>query len=150
MGNQTSLEESSQLKNVANKYNFEKKFVDSRFGEIKLLTEKDTGKKIFQKDISSQSQKDFERFTQELKERAALAHPNLLRVLGLATKKEDLFCANFFKISLYFESYDEDLEQEITKRSEKKEYIEEIDLWYMIDSIVSGLAFLEENKVYLI
>lgn len=59
-----------------------------------------------------------------------------------------MFCADFFKVSLFFESFEEDLEQEIYSRKENKEYFSEVELWYIFDSIVSIGAFLQENKIY--
>ena len=55
MGNQNAVEEHIEYQDVLLAYKYEKKFNDSRFGEIKLLVEKNTRKKIFQKDYSSGS-----------------------------------------------------------------------------------------------
>jgi len=147
MGNQSSLEEHHEFKNITNNYVYEKKYNDSRFGEVKLLREKETGVKIFQKDLTSNTKKDYEEYAKEIRRRASIQHPNLLKILGFSSKREDMFCADFFKVSLFFESFEEDLEQEIYSRKENKEYFSEVELWYIFDSIVSIGAFLQENKV---
>ena len=74
-------------------------------------------------------------------------HPNLIRILGWSTKKEDLFCAEHYKISLYFDSFELDLEEEIASKAQKQEKFQEVELWYIFDSIVSVLAFLQESQV---
>ena len=120
MGNQSSLEEHHEFKNITNNYVYEKKYNDSRFGEVKLLREKETGVKIFQKDLTSNTKKDYEEYAKEIRRRASIQHPNLLKILGFSSKREDMFCADFFKVSLFFESFEEDLEQEIYSRKENK------------------------------
>lgn len=147
MGNQSSVEDHDEFQNVARKYTFEKKYTDGRFGEIKLLRDNSTGIPVFQKDITCNSKGEYEIISKEIKERAAYHHPNSLKVLGFVSKKEDLFCADFFKISLFFESFQEDLEQIIFKRQQSKEYFLEVELWYIFDSLVSVFAFFQENKV---
>lgn len=148
MGNQSSVEEHDEFKNITKKYTFEKKYTDSRFGEIKLLREKSTKIQVFQKDISCNTQLEYELISKEIKERSTYSHPNLLKVLGFVSKKEDMFCADFFKISLFYESFEEDLEQAIFKRQKTNDYFQEVELWYIFDSIVSVLAFLQDNKLY--
>jgi len=148
MGNQGSTEEHLEFKNVVVDYEFEKKLSDQRFGEIKLLKEKNTKLKIFQKDFSSNSKKEFDSYVEEVKKRTQLSHPNVLRILGQNTKKEDLFCTDYYKVSLFFESFNYDLEQEIFKRAKKNEYFAEADLWCIFDSVISACAFLQENQMF--
>lgn len=83
----------------------------------------------------------------ELKRRSEIYHPNLIRILGWSTKKEDLFCAEHYKISLYFDSFEMDLEEEINSKKQKNEKFDETELWYLFDSIVSVLAFFQESQV---
>lgn len=147
MGNQPSFEQHHDFKDLQTNYTYEKKFNDNRFGEIKLLKEKSSNNKIFQKDFSSNTPKEFEDYIQQIKDSSVLAHPNILRVYGYNSKKEDLFCADFYKLSLFFESFDSDLEQEIARRRHTKEPFPETELWYILDSTASACAYLQNNKI---
>ena len=119
MGNKQSTGE-GEFEAFSQNYGFIKKFNDSRFGDVKLLQEKSTGAKIFQKDYVSNTSKDFELIQAEVKRRAAVNHPNIIRIIGYTTKKEDAFCADYYKISVYYECYDRDLEHENYIRTQRK------------------------------
>ena len=121
MGQNNSVEQDSQeIRAFTNNYHFVKKFTDTRFGEVKLLQEKTTGAKVLQKDYTSHSAKDYEDYLKECKLRASFNHPNITKIFGYSTKKEDAFCADFFKVSFFFENCEHDLEQEINRRSTTK------------------------------
>lgn len=47
MGNSPSNEESSDITNIVANYEYDRKFNDSRFGEIKLLKHKHEGPNVF-------------------------------------------------------------------------------------------------------
>ena len=150
MGNQSSFEQHTYLKNVNSKYAYEKKFHDARFGEIKLLNDKETNKKVFQKDSTSSNSKELQAYAKDIKAASKLSHPNILKILGYNSLKEDFLCADFFKVSLFFESFEDDLDHEIRKREKTKNYFSENELWYILDSIVSACAFLQRNKVKIL
>jgi len=147
MGNQPSFETHHDFKDLQTNYTYEKKFNDNRFGEIKLLKEKSSNNKIFQKDFSSNTPKEFEDYIQQIKDSSVLAHPNILRVYGYNSKKEDLFCADFYKLSLFFECFETDLEQEIARRRHVKEPFPETELWYILESTSSACAYLQNHKI---
>jgi serine/threonine protein kinase len=147
MGNQQSFQQHLDFKDIATNYDYQRKFNDKRFGEIKLYKEKGTDKKIFQKDLSLNSPQEFEEQVTKVRDSAALAHPNLLRTYGYNSKKDEIFCADFYKLSIFFESFETDLEQEIIKRARNKEYFPETELWYLLYSIASASAYLQTNNV---
>ena len=147
MGSQHSVQTHLDFSDLATNYTYEVKYTDKRFGEIKLLKKKDTGERIFQKDFTTNSSTEFEDYINKIKNRLPLLHPNLIKVLGYNSKKEDLLCADFFKLSLFFESFETDLEKEMSKRQATKNYYSETELKCMLDSVVSAGAFLQKNKV---
>lgn len=119
MGNKQSAIGEGDFETFSQNYAFLKKFNDTRFGEIKFLQERSTGAKIFQKDYITNTSKDFEESLNEIKKRASVNHPNLIRIIGYTTRKEDSFCADYYKISVFYECYDYDLEHEFFVRSER-------------------------------
>lgn len=147
MGNQSSTQNHIDIGDLATNYSYEVKYTDSRFGEIKLLRRKDTGDKIFQKDFTTNVSKEFEDYINKIKSRIPLLHPNILKILGYNSRKEDLLCADFFKISLFFEAFETDLEKEIYRRHVTEEYFSETELRCLLDSIISACAYLQKNQV---
>ena len=147
MGNRNSAENHVDFADITTNYNYEVKYTDKRFGEIKLLKRKGTGEKIFQKDFTSNSPNEFQENIKNIQQRLPLAHPNLIKFLGYNSKKEDFFCADFYKINLFFESFETDLEKEISKRSASKNYFTENELKCLLDSIVTAGAFLQNKEV---
>jgi len=146
MGNKQSANH-IDITDINTNYVFETKFTDTRFGEIKLLKKRDSNERIFQKDFSTNSSQEFEEYIKKIKDRLPLLHPNLIKVLGYNSKKEDLLCADFYKVSLFFEAFETDLEKEIQKRSENKNYYTEPEIRVMLDSLIAVGAFLERNQV---
>lgn len=120
MGNKQSTVADKDFEAFSQNYAYIKKFNDTRFGDVKLLQERSTGAKIFQKDYVSNTTKDFERDLNEIKRRASVNHPNIIRIIGYTTKKEDAFCADYYKISVFYECYEYDLEHENFVRSQNK------------------------------
>jgi len=147
MGQQQSFQQHLDFKDIATNYDYQRKFNDKRFGEIKLYKEKGTDKKIFQKDLSLNSPQEFEEQVTRVRDSSALAHPNLLQIYGYNSKKDEIFCADFYKLSVFFESFETDLEQEIARRARNKEYFPETELWYLLDSVASACSYLQTNQV---
>ena len=150
MGNKQSAANHIDITDINTNYVFESKFTDTRFGEIKCLKKRDSSQRIFQKDFSTNSAEEFEQYIKKVKDRLPLLHPNLIKVLGYNSKKEDLLCADFFKVSLFFEGFETDLEKEIQKRSQNKNYYTEAELRNMLDSLIAVCAYLERNGVFLL
>lgn len=120
MGNKQSSVIDQSFEAFSQNYVYVKKCNDSRFGEVKWLQDKATGAKVIQRDYVSNTVKDYEKYLNEVKRRASVSHPNILRIMGYTTKREDAFCADYYKISAFFEAFDFDLEQDLHKKMRDK------------------------------
>jgi len=147
MGNKNSFQSHLDIVDLNTNYIADAKHTDSRFGEIKLLRRRETGEKIYQKDFTSNSTQEFEEYVNKIRKRVVLIHPNLLKVLGYNSKKEDLFCADFYRLSVFFESFETDLEKEMYQRAETNNYYTETELRCLLDSVIAACAYLEKNQV---
>jgi len=147
MGNQSSFQNHLDIADIQTNYTYDVKYTDTRFGELKLWKKKDSGERIFQKDFSTNSGKEFEDYIGRIKNRIPLLHPNILQIMGYNSKKEDMFCADFYKVSLFFETFETDLEKEIYKRSANKNYYTETELRVLLDSVVAAGAYLQKNEI---
>jgi len=150
MGNQSSFQSHLDIADIQTNYTYDVKYTDTRFGELKLWKKKDTGERLFQKDFSTNSGKEFEEYISRIKNRIPLLHPNILQIIGYNSKKEDMFCADFYKVSLFFETFETDLEKEIYKRSANKNYYTETELRVLLDSVVAAGAYLQKNEVFIV
>ena len=102
-------------------YVFRSKYLDARFGEVTTLEQESEGSQVLQKDFIRNDARDFEQNLHRIKKRCEHNHPNLFGILGYATKKEGTFCAEHYRISVYFENPRRTLEQEISHRREGTE-----------------------------
>lgn len=119
MGNKQSVDDGTYNIAIQNLV-FEKKCSDSRFGDVKWLIDPKNGTKVLQKDVTINTAKDYERYLNQIKKRSGITHPKIIRILGHSTKQEDAFCANFYKISVYFEAFEYDLEEDLQYKIERK------------------------------
>ena len=149
MGNKGSFEQHFDFRDISKNYTFEKKINDGRFGEIKVLKEKVLGQRVLEKDFSSNTPQQLSDYIEEIKICTLLDHPHILKIYGYNAKKEDMFCSDFYKVSLFMETFDSDLEQEIQKRFYNKEYYPEVELWFILDCVASACAYFQNNKVTL-
>lgn len=56
-------------------------------------------------------------------------------------------CGSTSKCSLYYEYIDHNLESEITKRHKHADHFQEMDIWNLINSLVSVFKFLQINHM---
>lgn len=119
MGNTPSTVGVGDFEFLSQNFEFIRKFNDTRFGDVKLLRERASGAKILQKDYVTNSAKVFEATLNEVKKRASVNHPNIIRVIGYTSKHETAFCAEYYKVSVFYESYEYDLESDIIARRQK-------------------------------
>lgn len=121
MGTAQSKIEEETFNPQSRGYAFRSKYYDARFGEVTTLEEEKGGSQILQKDFISNDSKDFEQNLNRIKKRCEQNHPNLFGILGYNTRKEGTFCAEHYRISVYFENPRRTLEQEILHRKEGTE-----------------------------
>jgi len=83
-----------------------KDFYDERFGDIKLMTPKDSKsslKKIFRKDYITNSQKEAAAKLVTLEQRQKLHGKHMSTLLGFEAKNKKDFCNNHYEISAYYD-----------------------------------------------
>ncbi len=56
-------------------------------------------------------------------------------------------CSTTFRINGMFEYIDSDLDYFIVEKLRYKVPFEETELWYILESMVDALAFLQKNKI---
>ena len=62
-------------------------------------------------------------------------------------KQEEAFCGSFTKIVVLFEYHENNLSKDFSSRSQAANHYSEAELWNIIDSIVLGCSFLQENGI---
>ena len=121
MGNSQS-ETSSKFdyKKFTYNYTFQKKFNDSRFGEVKLFKNELTGETILQRDYITNTEKDCDRYAQQIQLRSILQHPNIVRIIGYTKKQEHAYCTSYYKVSAFLEAFEHDLEEALYAKIQRK------------------------------
>ena len=67
---------------------------------------------------------------------------------GFICRHDSDCCSEIWAISVYNEYHSHDLEIEIKKRFEAREYFDEEDIWYIIESISNLGHYLKCNGTY--
>ena len=97
-----------------------KKYSDPRFGEVQLLKHKTTGAVILQKDYSTNTARSSEKYLRRITARSEHPHPNILKVVGYISRKDDCLCSTHYRTSVFFESFATDLEEQLQSRIKKQ------------------------------
>lgn len=71
------------------------------------------------------------------------SHPNIVSILGYSEVANKNLCSQVNQFSLYFEYLRRDLEAEIKSRAEKQEYFSEEEAWYLVNSLLSAVDYLQ-------
>ncbi|KAL4500677.1 hypothetical protein ABPG72_003101 [Tetrahymena utriculariae] len=80
-----------------------------------------------------------------VKRQSLLLHPNLIQLHSCCHQKVESFCATFYKIFMLFDSVETDLLNTIKK--DKIQKFSEDELWFLLDSIVGVLEFMQERDL---
>lgn len=87
-------------------------------------------------------------YQQELAGRAGLRHPNLAHVLGWSQVHMSGPCGQSQVVNVYSEFHEHDLSREIAKRAREEDKFEEAEVWYMAQSLISVMAFLNREGIF--
>lgn len=149
MGNNPSSIEtdSKAYQDFATNYVFLRKTNDPRYGNISILEDKRTKERVALKEILCKSTADFNREIEELMHRRKVSHPNLVRLIAYTAKAEQNLCAAFYKIVLILDYFEQDFDRDLLMRETSGEYYTEEELWYIIESVLSGLDCLHKKGV---
>ena len=124
---------------------------DNHFGDISLLKECDAYScdKYFLKMLNFQDSASFQKTLLKFNRKIELSHKNLLKLHKFKTSKQNLLCSNVYKLAFLLEYIKRDLTSEIRSKRLQNTVFSTENLVNFIDSCVSGMSFLQKNRISL-
>ena len=98
-------------------YNFLKEQNDSRFGIVKIYRHKIENDEIMISNKFFATEKEFNAFQKEIRNRSLLEHATLLKIIGYSKGTNAAICGEARNFSIYSEYFPHNLKKEIQKRS---------------------------------
>lgn len=108
---------SESLNRFLSNYNFLKEQNDSRFGIIKIYRHKIENDEIMISNKFFTTEKEFNVFQKEIRNRSLLEHATLLKIIGYSKSTNAAICGEARNFSIYSEYCPHNLKKEIQKRS---------------------------------
>ena len=132
-GSDSKPQEYSQdgLKRFHQNFQYIRSEFDPRISsEVKIYKEKSTGKLIGLINKVTENGDSLDKLKIEIQHRKALDHINFARIIGYTKAEEDTLCGTGHNMTLYNEWFDHDLDLEITERSSRKVFLNQIGIFH--------------------
>lgn len=80
--------------------------------------------------------------------RITVSHPNIVRIFGYTTTDKQNFCSSYYKISIYIEVLNKDLDTEIQERINRQIPFSESDILLVAENLIGGLAYFQHQGIH--
>jgi serine/threonine protein kinase len=123
------------------------KVYEPHYGEIKIVKETTTQEQMILKDIVVNTKEAFEKEIDYLTKRVDVKHPNVVNILGYNTQDKKNFCSTYFKIALFIEYLEQDLQKEQDSRKAVGTTFSESEVLYIADNLIQGLSSFQSHGI---
>lgn len=126
---------------------FVKQLDDIRYGKCKIFRSNrlDHSIAVVRQMIENDDEISLKKFKEEAEELVNLDHDSVIRLSRFTVDKQSEFCSSFWKINLFFEYANNDLEQDMVRRRKEEVFYDESELWHIIVSVIAALAYLRSR-----
>ena len=148
MGVNESKEQNIQNEDqIIGNYTILKKLNDFRYGDVKLVKNNKNEELYILRTILVNTKESYEKEINIISQRKAHEHPNIIRVIGYSAQEKEDFCSHFYKISIFIEFHERDLDIELNDRIKNRNPYTDPEFLYMIKSLVSGLYLFQSQNL---
>ncbi|CAD8149752.1 unnamed protein product [Paramecium pentaurelia] len=120
---------------------------DPRYGEGRIVQQKQTKQEAFQKEINLTDEDKFKKFKVLLEKKESNKYENLINVTKLYFHEESQFCGQFFQIYILLEYIPQSLKETIEKRLTNKQYFKEKELMQILKGCIDALFILQSQNI---
>ncbi|CAD8067168.1 unnamed protein product [Paramecium sonneborni] len=120
---------------------------DSRYGEGRIVKQKQTKQEAFQKEMNLTDVDKFKKVKLMLEKKESNTYDNLINVTKLYYQEDSQFCGQFYKIYILLEYVPLSLYDIIEQRLVKKQQLKESELWTILMGCIEGLFILQSQKI---
>ena len=150
MGQAESKTDKHDYSKFKERYEIKKKLIDKRYGEGSIVEDKTTKIESFLKEFTAFSYQQSQEISKKVsqKEEIKNKNPYIIEVIDYFTNKEIHYCSETYKTYVLFEFCNKNLEMEVNDRiTDNTHRFSNEDLIYITESYITGLAFLQEQKI---
>ena len=128
---------------------FLKKISDDRYGEIKILQIKNSKPReyVALKTILAATTQESHEIYEQVQNRKKLDLPTVIRIKAMEKIEMEHYCSHYYKIYVLYEYYDRTLKSEIEKRGKRFFNFAEVEIYHLIDCILSALILFSNNNI---
>lgn len=129
--------------------NYLKTIYNDNFGEIKIMGLKgDTDQNLYAlKVFRANDAKAMQSIYQEAEFRREITLDTVVRIKDVRFDEANLYCSDHFKVLVLLEYFELTLRDEIQRRRQKDLYFSEIELFTLIDCILSALILFDKKGI---
>ncbi|CAK73287.1 unnamed protein product (macronuclear) [Paramecium tetraurelia] len=120
---------------------------DARYGEGRIVKQKQTKQELFQKEINLTDEEKYQTLKILLEKKECNTYDNLINITKLFYHEENQFCGQFFKIFILMEYIPTTLCDILEQRLAKKQEFQESELWTILIGCIEGCCILESQKI---
>lgn len=125
-----------------------RKLNDPRFGEIQVLQNPTSKEFVAAQELKFTDQKSAGAAVVSARQRLALQHPNLVKLLDYAVAKQSELCSTFFLVKLFYEYPKSDLRKESVDRERRGERFSAEELKQFFIQQSSALDYLHSKDKF--
>lgn len=141
----SSINSDSSLfrKTFAKSYELLKEIKDPNLGECQVFKHKSRPELVISKSLSEIHAQNGLIFTDFSRK-----NDSFLAILHLSSTNEQIFCGSGKQIAIYCEYFSYTLEKELQRRAKDMEFLNESELWYILNTLISCGAVLQAQNQY--
>jgi len=140
MGQKQSHPEAGTKTNFTPNALSSKKSYDPHYGDVKLIQDSATGETVVLREIISNNKEEFEAELASLNSRVPIRHPNLINVMRVDSQTKSGYCSTHYKISLFIEYVEQNLEAELKNRISSQRQFNENEILTIADDLLTVLS----------
>ncbi|CAD8063264.1 unnamed protein product [Paramecium sonneborni] len=120
---------------------------DARYGEGRIVKQKQTKEESFQKEMNLTDEDKFKKVKIMLEKKQNNKYDNIINVTKLYYQEDSQFCGQFYKIYILLEYIPLCLYDIIEQRLAKKQQLKESELWPILTGCIEGLFILQSQNI---
>ena len=141
MGNTQGNDANTQKMNFNPDYTLIRNLKDLRYGEVKLVRDTKTKENMILKEVVVNTKEALDSEVIFYNKRITVSHPNIVRIYGYTTLDKQNFCSSYYKISIFIEVLNKDLEGEIAERVARQIPFSESEILLVSENLIAGLSY---------
>ncbi len=128
-------------------YKFMKRLSDPRFGDVNIVTNKQSGEVLMVKEKMATSKKEASNDIRNLKSRLLLNHPNLLKMVNYSTSVKKNLCSTHYLSRGFYKFPRSDMSKELTNSKKNLTEFSSNQLRELGQDSLNGLGHLHQRNL---